>query len=122
MASASSSMLPATMSWFAAFTVWPDPAGPTWTMVFPTASSTGLAASKSAASSGPRPRLNLWASCVRRSPGRHGHRRVGQPDLRIGQARFKKKRLGVRLSARPFRPLRGHRSAQRAQAQGGAAC
>ena len=50
MASASSSMLPATMSWFAAFTVWPDPAGPTWTMVFPTASSTGLAASKSAAS------------------------------------------------------------------------
>ena len=54
--------------------------------------------------SGPRPRLNLWASCVRRSPGRHGHRRVGQPDLRIGQARFKKKRLGVRLSARPFRP------------------
>jgi hypothetical protein len=54
--------------------------------------------------SGPRPRLNLWASCVRRSPGRHGHRRVGQPDLRIGHARFKKKRLGVRLSARPFRP------------------
>ena len=43
-------------------------------------------------------------SCVRRSPGRHGHRRVGQPDLRIGQARFKKRRLGVRLSARPFRP------------------
>jgi len=38
------------------------------------------------------------------APGRHGHRRVGQPDLRIGQARFKKKRLGVRLSARPLRP------------------
>ena len=66
MASASSSMLPATMSWFAAFTVWPDPAGPTWTMVFPTASSTGLAASKSAAS--PPTMIDRLASTAPGSP------------------------------------------------------
>src|SRR6266568_1114883 len=48
-ASATSSMMPATMSWFAALTVCPDPAGPTWTTVLPTALNTGAAASKSAA-------------------------------------------------------------------------
>ena len=37
------------MSWFAALTVWPEPAGPTCTTVLPTASNTGLAASKSPA-------------------------------------------------------------------------
>ena len=37
------------MSWFAALTVWPEPAGPTCTTVLPTASNTGLAASKSSA-------------------------------------------------------------------------
>ena len=37
------------MSWFAALTVWPEPDGPTCTMVLPTASKTGAAASKSAA-------------------------------------------------------------------------
>ena len=37
-------MLPATISWLAALTVWPEPAGPTCTMVLPTASSTGRAA------------------------------------------------------------------------------
>ena len=42
-------MLPATISWLAALTVWPEPAGPTWTMVLPTASSTGRAAAKSSA-------------------------------------------------------------------------
>ena len=31
-ASATSWMLPATMSWLAALTVWPEPAGPTWTI------------------------------------------------------------------------------------------
>jgi hypothetical protein len=48
-ASASSSMFPATINWLAAFTVCPDPAGPTCTIVFPTASSTGRAAAKSPA-------------------------------------------------------------------------
>ena len=48
MASASSSMLPATISWFAALTVWPAPLGPTWAMVLPTTSRIGLAAAKSA--------------------------------------------------------------------------
>ena len=43
-------MLPATISWLAALTVWPEPAGPTCTTVLPTASSTGRAASKSSAS------------------------------------------------------------------------
>ncbi len=46
-ASATSSMVPATTSWLAALTVWPDPLGPTCTMVDPSASSTGSAASKS---------------------------------------------------------------------------
>ena len=36
-------MLPATISWLAALTVCPEPAGPTWTIVLPTASSTGRA-------------------------------------------------------------------------------
>ena len=49
MASASSSMLPATISWLAALTVCPEPAGPTCTMVLPTASRIGLAAAKSSA-------------------------------------------------------------------------
>ena len=40
---------PATISWFAALTVWPAPFGPTWTTVLPTASRTGRAASKSSA-------------------------------------------------------------------------
>ena len=48
-ASATSWMVPATMSWLAALTVWPEPAGPTWTIVLPTASSTGRAAAKSSA-------------------------------------------------------------------------
>src|ERR1700754_225945 len=48
-ASARSSMLPATMSWLAALTVWPEPDGPTCTMVAPTTSKTGAASVKSSA-------------------------------------------------------------------------
>ena len=36
-------MLPATISWFAALTVCPEPFGPTWTTVFPTTSRIGFA-------------------------------------------------------------------------------
>ena len=43
-------MLTATISWLAALTVWPAPLGPTCTIVLPTASKTGPASSKSAAS------------------------------------------------------------------------
>ena len=40
-------MLPATISWLAALTVWPAPLAPTCTMVLPTVSRIGLAAAKS---------------------------------------------------------------------------
>ena len=86
-ASASSSMLPATMSWLAALTVCPEPAGPTWTIVLPTASSTGLAASKSAAS--PPTMIDRLASIAPASPPLTGASstrsprcaaRLGHPD------------------------------------------
>ena len=42
--------MPATISWLAAFTVWPEPGGPTSTTVEPTASRIGFTSSKSARS------------------------------------------------------------------------
>src|SRR5699024_9491934 len=47
-ASGSAWMFVATMSWFAAFTVCPEPAGPTCTIVLPTVAKTGFASSKCA--------------------------------------------------------------------------
>ncbi len=41
-------MFTATISWLAAFTVCPEPCGPHRTIVFPSASNSGLASSKSA--------------------------------------------------------------------------
>src|SRR5674476_1279848 len=48
MASATNSIVPATISWFAAFTVCPAPEGPTCTTVLPTASRMGSASATSA--------------------------------------------------------------------------
>ena len=59
-------MVPATISWLAALTVWPEPAGPTWTMVLPTASRTAWPRSKSAAS--PPTMIDSVASIAPASP------------------------------------------------------
>src|SRR5450759_1321906 len=70
-------MLPATMSWLEALTVWPDPAGPTWTTVRPTASSTGCAAAKSSAE--PPTMIERTASMAPCSPPDTGASRTRSP-------------------------------------------
>ena len=50
MPSATPMYVPARITWFTAFTAWPDPIGPTWVIVVPTLSRTGRARSRSAAS------------------------------------------------------------------------
>ena len=67
-------MLTATISWFAALTVWPEPEGPTWTMVLPTAFRTswrGLEVGGVAADHDGQ-RRRRWRPVRRRRPGRRG--------------------------------------------------
>ena len=73
-------MLVATMSWLAALTVWPAPLGPTRTTVFPTASKTGLAASKSARS--PPTMMDSAAFFAPASPPETGASRMRRPRSR----------------------------------------
>ena len=77
-------MLPATMSWLAALTVWPEPAGPTCTIVLPTASSTGSAASKSAGS--PPTMIDRLPSTAPASPPLTGASSTRSPALRPASA------------------------------------
>ena len=102
MASASSWMLPATISWLAALTVCPEPAGPTCTIVLPTASSTGLAASKSSAA--PPTMIDRLASTHRPRPA---DRRVQHPQAALA--------AGLAHPYRDVRPDRAHVDVQRAR-------
>lgn len=63
-------MLTATISWLAAFTVWPEPCGPHSTMVLPSARRMGWAASKSACS--PPTMIDSTASTAPASPPETG--------------------------------------------------
>ena len=84
-ASASTSMLTATISWLAAFTVWPAPLGPTCTIVLPTASKTALASSKSAAS--PPTMMDSTALRAPASPPETGASSIRKPFSRACSAR-----------------------------------
>ncbi|CAM5313219.1 hypothetical protein SGLAM104S_03880 [Streptomyces glaucescens] len=67
-------MFTATMSWLAAFAVWPEPCGPHSTMVLPSASRIGLASSKSACS--PPTMMDSTASMAPASPPETGASRT----------------------------------------------
>src|SRR5699024_9308531 len=83
-ASESAWMFVATMSWFAAFTVCPDPAGPTCTIVLPTVSKMGLASSKSAAS--PPTMMDNAALIAPGSPPETGASSIRKPLSRASAA------------------------------------
>ncbi len=70
-------MLPATMSWLAALTVWPEPVGPTCTTVLPTASNTSDAAAKSSAE--PPTMIDRAAFLAPASPPETGASRYRKP-------------------------------------------
>src|SRR6266508_4260936 len=76
-ASLTSSMIPATMSWLAALTVWPEPTGPTCTIVLPSDSRMGSAASKSSAA--PPTMIERVASTAPASPPLTGASRNRTP-------------------------------------------
>ncbi len=73
-------MLAATISWLAALTVCPAPLGPTCTIVLPTASRTGAAAAKSAAS--PPTMIDRAAFSAPASPPETGASSSRKPRLR----------------------------------------
>ena len=75
-------MLPATMSWFAALTVCPEPAGPTCTIVLPDRVEHGRAASKSSAS--PPTMIDRLASIAPASPPLTGASSTRSPALAPG--------------------------------------
>ena len=77
-------MLPATISWLAALTVCPEPAGPTWTMVLPTASSTGRASAKSSAA--PPTMIDSVPSIAPASPPETGASSTRTPASRPASA------------------------------------
>ncbi len=76
-ASLTSSIVPATISWLAALTVCPAPVGPTWTMVLPSDWRMGSAVSKSSAS--PPTMIDRLASRAPTSPPLTGASRNRTP-------------------------------------------
>src|SRR6201996_2529742 len=76
-ASASRPRCPATSSWLAALTVCPEPAGPTGTIVWPTASNTGWAAAKSSAA--PPTMIDSVPSTAPASPPETGASSIRKP-------------------------------------------
>jgi hypothetical protein len=78
-------MVPATTSWLAALTVCPAPAGPTWTIVVPSASSTGWAAATS--SSDPPTMMESVPSTAPRSPPETGASSTRKPSAATAMAR-----------------------------------
>lgn len=78
-------MFTATINWFAAFTVWPEPCGPQRTMVLPSASKIGPASSKSACS--PPTMIDSTASIAPASPPDTGASRTRIPFAAAAFAR-----------------------------------